>query len=100
MLCNEEDCINAASRLGKCWSHYLAARIDSGLRGTGERKRAFRPAKQSAWAVLAEAAINYADADSENHEAYRRAKDRLRWAARNYRDGHAMRTTKGKHRAE
>lgn len=75
MSCAIEDCDKPASKAGMCWGH--AKRKARGQTVSGPIKE--RPKSKSEW--LREAALAYADADSDDEEAFTRAVDSLRKAA-------------------
>lgn len=62
--CNH--CHAPAARRGLCWRHYMYVR-----RGTEDRPR-------GAFERVAAAALAYANADAEDDDAFRRARERLR----------------------
>ena len=74
--CQESGCLERADRSGLCWTHYNRRRGQSNATGPVTKKL-------SPWERLAEAALNYAAADSEDD--YQRATHGLRNAAKQYR---------------
>ena len=76
MTCTEPDCLGVAKRAGLCWEC-----IGKRRSGTGKFTAATEP---PAIEQLREAALSFADADTDDDRAFRQADDRLRHSAKIY----------------
>jgi hypothetical protein len=81
-------CGRPARERGLCWAHVRRQRRNADLSAPIQQRH------PTPIAMLTEAALNYAEAEALDDEAYRRATTRLRVAARRY----VLACSQGKHR--
>jgi uncharacterized protein YjcR len=92
MKCKQPGCEHEATAKAKasfCTMHKQRLRLAKELAFTSDKIDDFMSALLSnneIWSRLTDAALDYADADSEDDKAYQRACNRLRMAARVYSD--------------
>ena len=87
-MCNVQDCEQPAARSGLCWSH--VKRRQRGTRVGG----LLRERDRDPWELALEAAFGFFDIQATDKEAWKRARERFRWALRVYSESRIERAMK------